>query len=484
MPDRIGFDALVLRGVLEEAQPLVGARIDRVRSFGEFGVVLHTQAGTLLISCDPREPRAYLCGLRGDVADGFGKVLKERIEGAIIERIDQVGFDRRFRLTAKGYELAVDLIGTRANMRLHGGGGGVARLRKVTAPSGDGPLSLEAALESGTGLSRTMKGEVAAVGTETFLERASNVEPVFYPGEGAYPMPLEGRKGMPMASLSQALEKYYTDLIPRLDAEAAARAMRGQLERAVSGREVTLGQIEDVLDTASRARRLQMFGELILAHLPKEVAVLETVDYEGVPVEIALDAKKTAPENADRYFKKAKNAKNAAADLVPKRDRLRDEILLAKSLLSRLEDDASAAIEEAKKSGLLREQKAPSERKESPFQGHKVRETEIDGFTVIWGETATANDFVTTRIAKPNDYWLHVRGAHGAHVVLRTNNKPERVPQPTLLKAAVIAAKHSNQKHARHVPVTVTLGKHVRKPRKAAPGAVTFTNDKTLFVDP
>jgi predicted ribosome quality control (RQC) complex YloA/Tae2 family protein len=148
-----------------------------------------------------------------------------------------------------------------------------------------------------------------------------------------------------------------------------------------------------------------------------------------------------------------------------------------------LESDASA-IEQARESGLLREQKLPTERKEAAFDGYKVRESEIDGFAVFWGETATANDYVTTRIAKPNDYWLHVRGAHGAHVVLRTNGKPERVPQAVLLKAAAIAAKHSNQKHARHVPVTVTLGKHVRKPRKAAPGAVTFTNDKTLFVDP
>jgi predicted ribosome quality control (RQC) complex YloA/Tae2 family protein len=481
--DRIAFDALVLRGVLQEAIPLVRARLDRVRSFGEYGVVLHTQAGTLLISCDPREPRAYLSGLRGEPAEGFGKVLKERLEGALIEEIEQVGFDRRFVVRAKGYELGVDLIGTRASMTLFGGGGVVARLRKVAPPTDGGPKTLEEAVRSGQGLSKTMKAEIAELGEDDFLAKAARIEPVLYLGQGAYPMPLTGRTGMPMASLSQAVEKHYAALIPAMDAEAAVRAMRGQLERAVSAREVTLAQIEDVLDTASRARRLQTFGELILAHLPAGESVLKTEDYEGLAVEIPLNPKKSAPENADRYFKKAKNAKSAAADLVPKRQRITSEIELANSLLGRLESDASA-IEQARESGLLREQKLPTERKEAAFDGYKVRESEIDGFAVFWGETATANDYVTTRIAKPNDYWLHVRGAHGAHVVLRTNGKPERVPQAVLLKAAAIAAKHSNQKHARHVPVTVTLGKHVRKPRKAAPGAVTFTNDKTLFVDP
>ena len=164
--------------------------------------------------------------------------------------------------------------------------------------------------------------------------------------------------------------------------------------------------------------------------------------------------------------------------------RLVEEIEMAKGLLLQMETDAAIAIDAARSSGLLREQKPPSERKEAAFDGFKVRETEIDGFAVFWGETATANDYVTTRIAKPNDYWLHVRGAHGAHVAVRTNGKPERVPPSVLLKAAAIAARHSNQKHARHVPVTVTLAKHVRKPRKAAAGAVTFTHDKTLFVDP
>lgn len=485
MPNRILFDALTLSCVLDEAQALVGARIDKVRQFDPATLILHTQKGSLLISADPREPRAYLTGAKGTSPEGFAKLVKDRLEGGVIESIAQIGFDRRFSVHAKGCELVADLIGTRANLTLLGQGG-ASRLRKVAPPSGDGPASLSDAARSGRGLSKAMAAEVAARGVEEFMALAVQWAPAYYPGLGAYPIALASiaEKPMPMASLSQALEKHYIDLMPRLNAEATARALRGQLAQAVAAREKTLAQIDDVLDTAAKARKLQMFGELILAHRPSEMELLETEDYDGKPVVIALDASKSTPENADRYFSKAKKAKNAAADLKPKAARIREQIELAKSLLDRLGDDPQETLRLAQSSGLMREQQPPPEKRIVAHDGFKVRETEIGGFVVLWGENATANDYVTTRIAKPNDYWLHVRGAHGSHVVLRTGNQPDRVPRAVLEAAAVIAAKNSNQKHAKHVPVTLTLAKHVRKPRKAAPGAVTFTNDKTLFVDP
>jgi predicted ribosome quality control (RQC) complex YloA/Tae2 family protein len=238
-----------------------------------------------------------------------------------------------------------------------------------------------------------------------------------------------------------------------------------------------------VLDTANRARKLQVFGELILAYSPKDVSVLETHDYEGVPVQISLNPEKSPVENAERYFSKAKKAKNAAAELGPKAENIRGELALIEGWLATLEADPNAVSAAARESGMLREQ-APPNKREVRHEGFRVRETMMEGYAVLWGENATSNDYVTTRIAKPNDYWLHVRGAHGSHVVLKTNNKPDRVPQSAILGAAQIAAKNSNQKHAEHVPVTLTLAKYVRKPSKSAPGAVTFTNDKTLFVDP
>jgi predicted ribosome quality control (RQC) complex YloA/Tae2 family protein len=108
----------------------------------------------------------------------------------------------------------------------------------------------------------------------------------------------------------------------------------------------------------------------------------------------------------------------------------------------------------------------------------------VDGWEILHGENATSNDFLTTRVARPDDWWLHVRAAASAHVVIRTAGRPDRVPPRVLEEAARIAARHSESKHSGLVPVDYVLRKHVRKPRRAAPGRVTYQNEKTLFISP
>jgi len=474
---------MILSAVLEETARLIGVYIDKVRALDDHTLLLRTRIGDLLVSADPRAPRFYLAGRseKSVEPEGFFRLVKDRLESGRIEAIEQIGFDRRFKVIAKGHELVVDLMGTRANMTLFGPTGAAGRLRKIAGSPPQSPRSLAEALTEGVGLSKVLKSEAALRADLLGLK----VDPVYYPGSGAYPFALRSvdAKPMPMASMSQALEQHYVEWLPKLDAEATVRTVRGQLELAQRARVKSLEQIGEVLDTAARSRQLQMYGELILAFSPKGVTEFEAEDYDGNAVTISLNSSKTPVENAERYFTKARKAKNAATGLAVKAEQTKSELQLISRWLQLLEGDPVTIAEDARKSGMLREQ-APPEKREVRHEGFRVRETNIEGYTVFWGENATSNDYVTTRLAKPNDFWLHVRGAHGSHVVLKTDNKPDRVPQSAVLSAARIAAKNSNQKHATHVPVTLTLAKYVRKPRKSAPGAVTFTNDKTLFVDP
>ena len=69
-----------------------------------------------------------------------------------------------------------------------------------------------------------------------------------------------------------------------------------------------------------------------------------------------------------------------------------------------------------------------------------------------------------------------------AHGVIRAKNKPASVSPAALQQAAEMVAARSEVKHSSLIPVDYTLKKHVRKPRKAAPGGVTYENEKTLFV--
>jgi fibronectin-binding protein A (FbpA)/ribosomal quality control pathway NFACT family protein len=107
-----------------------------------------------------------------------------------------------------------------------------------------------------------------------------------------------------------------------------------------------------------------------------------------------------------------------------------------------------------------------------------------DGWEVWVGRTNTENDLITHRLSNPHDFWFHVVGAPGSHVILR---RPTRnsIPKPTtLVEAAQIAAYFSKARKQTRVPVIYTERKFVSKPRRGKPGLAHCTREKELLVRP
>ena len=253
-----------------------------------------------------------------------------------------------------------------------------------------------------------------------------------------------------------------------------------------------MSDLRQAADAAKNAGRLQVRAELILAYgpsLPEGARALEAWDYEGNPIKIDLDPESNYLENAQRLFDKARRAKAAAAPVAEQIERLSKDRIELEGMLRRLETaerllDVQAIHDEAKSRRWLHEQPvAKAGEPEKRWEGHKIRELHGPmGFRVLYGENATSNDFLTTRVAKPNDLWLHVRGGVSAHVVVATGNHPERVGREVLEFAARIAVQNSASKHSGYVSVDYTLKKHVRKPRGSAAGFAVYTNEKTVNV--
>jgi len=358
-------------------------------------------------------------------------------------------------------------------------------------------LSLEEAFRTKKGLSPFLLREIELSGEDKVLSKFRAGPPVLIPGRGAYPflpVQLEKEKAIPMSSLSLAFEQFVRGEEPKLRFEERVRVLKSHLETALEKRFRSVKEIEAELKSSAKFEDWQRQGELLIAHAHRilpgaEKAILE--DFEGFPVEIPLDANLTAIENAEKFFKKAKKAKKNRRIILHALEMKQSEITEISKLLSELEtlremndEKTLSSIENiARMKGWVREQ-VPTKRKEDkPFEGHRIRKAEAPGgFVVLWGENAEANDYLTIRIAKPNDYWFHVRGHAGSHVLLQTGNHPERVQKEALHYAARIAAKNSVQKHARHIPVDYTFAKYVRKPRGSSAGEVTYQNEKTLFV--
>ena len=102
---------------------------------------------------------------------------------------------------------------------------------------------------------------------------------------------------------------------------------------------------------------------------------------------------------------------------------------------------------------------------------------------VLAGKTDTDNDYLSLKLANPNDYWFHVRGMPGSHTILRAKDGEE--PDKSILKeAAAIAAYHSKAKNGGVTAVSCTMAKYVSKPKGAKPGTVTIKKESVLKVRP
>ena len=102
---------------------------------------------------------------------------------------------------------------------------------------------------------------------------------------------------------------------------------------------------------------------------------------------------------------------------------------------------------------------------------------------MLLGASDADNDFVSTQVAEPNDWWFHADGVPGSHVILRTK-ADEEPSKATLRQAASVAAYHSKARNAGTTPVHCTRARYVKKPRGVKTGTVQVAHGTTLKVRP
>lgn len=505
---RIPFDSFTLSAVVAELEERVGGKIQDIRQPNEWEIHLGIYAGgteaRLLISAHPVFARAHLTTRRvGNPSSPpqFVTALRSRLDGARLREVRQIAGDRILELvieTETGmFRLIAEIMGKHSNVMLVDAGGrvvgalhwvGRTKSRRPIQPNA--PYALPPVMRDGDGHSPFYRRLAEALGHPPKPD-----QPVLVSEVGAYPCSVAslGFTEHARASISIALEQHYAVAIPAYEADAIRSQLRSQLERVVFAREVAIEELAQAEAAGGRAPEWQRKAELILAYGPglaPGAATLDAWDYDGTPVQIPVDPALSFKENAERFFDRAKRAKGRLGMVRDQLGRLRasrDEI---QSLLVRVEaatrlNELVDLREEARQRRLLQTQAPPTRTKEErPYEGHRVRElTGPGGWPVLYGENAEANDYLTLRVAKPNDLWLHIRGATSAHVVVVTRNQPERVQRDTLEFAAKVAVQNSPSKHAGYVAVDYTLKKYVRKPRGAAKGTALYTHEKTLHVE-
>lgn len=217
-----------------------------------------------------------------------------------------------------------------------------------------------------------------------------------------------------------------------------------------------------------------------LAKIKQGQTSFTTVNYfdpnlVGITIELLPD--KSPRENLQLYVKKYHKAKNGLEIIKANISQTEAELSRVNSLLERLEKGEQVSIE-LKGKGSVKQLISAVEATD------KLLNLRLgDEFQIVIGRKAKENDFISTQLGKAQDYWFHSRIYHGAHVLLRCFKK--QTPTEELIELCCrLAAGYSKAKNSLNVPVDYTQIRFVRKPRKSAPGYVTYSNFKSVYASP
>jgi predicted ribosome quality control (RQC) complex YloA/Tae2 family protein len=286
------------------------------------------------------------------------------------------------------------------------------------------------------------------------------------------------------SSMNEAAETFYSEAEKRREFQSAKAVLLRKLKTELSSARKKAQAIESDLARAEKAEQYQLFAQTLMASLkeaPERADRVSLTDYStGNTVEIPLDPKLDAVENAQEYFKKAKKARAGEKLLRERQAAARAELETLEARLEQLEtaaemDDLRPYLPEPKR-GKIKAVKSPL----PEFPSF----TTSDGYLVLIGKNSKMNDLLTFKAAHSMDLWLHAQGYRGSHVIVRNPARRPDIPLTTILQAAEAAAYYSEAKKESSAPVDYTFVKYVRKMKDGAPGAVIFTGNKTVFVEP
>ncbi len=127
-----------------------------------------------------------------------------------------------------------------------------------------------------------------------------------------------------------------------------------------------------------------------------------------------------------------------------------------------------------------------TDRNQGVFGGRTVARVapSPDGMLVLVGKAAKDNDLVTFKLGRAYDFWFHVAGASGSHVVVLNDAKLKRIPRETKDFAAALAVGYSKAKAGGTTAVHWTTCGEIRKPQGAAPGKVALRNYEQTKAQP
>ena len=301
----------------------------------------------------------------------------------------------------------------------------------------------------------------------------------------------QSMKTVAYESMSEACEGFYHEK----DRQDRIRQKAGDLLKLLNNRidraERKIAALNDDLDKASKCEKFKRYGDLIMGSLHEIKALTPTVkltDYFSETmesVEVPLDLKYSAVQNAQRYYKQYTKFKKAQITLDEQIIETQDEIKYLEAQIFNiencgLEQELNEVRVELASLGFMKS--AGKQPKKKPKASSPLHFTSSTGMEIFVGKNNIQNEALTMKDSFSTDIWLHIKDFPGSHVVIRCGGKAP--DDETLYEAACLAALYSKASKGSKIPIDYTMIKNVKKPKGSKPGMVTYDVFKTILAEP
>jgi len=402
----------------------------------------------------------------------FMECLRSRIRGGRVESVRQLGEERIVRF---------DISAVRADED------GPAKPQAVAgeAPSGLRRYRLYARLWSGAGnlvlvdeeglvvdalARRPKRGEISGercaieipppAGTDARQPREFAVREL--PGEGSF---------------NRRVEAWYAERGGEISRERLLEAARERHRRKVRVLEARIDGLARRAGEFRDAERMRELGDILMANqgsVPVGNFLICDDFYRGGEIDIPVDPRLGAVENARAYYERHRKAKSGLADVEA-------ELESARASLSALDEELSA-VEAQEDPFLMARSLAKGgtvgTREKRSYPGLSL---EVAGWTILVGRSAKENDELLRRHVRGSDLWLHARDWAGSYVFIRAR-PGKTVPLDVLLDAGCLAIYYSKGRANGGGDLYYTHAKYLRRVKNGPKGLVIPTQERNLTV--
>ena len=218
-----------------------------------------------------------------------------------------------------------------------------------------------------------------------------------------------------------------------------------------------------------------------LSHYKRGISSLTVWDWlEQKEKKLTLDSKYSLKEVMEKAYQQAKNLQKGIEPTKKQLDLTSQQIKDSEAKLKQLESlslEEVSVMQAALSSFHQENKKKHLAKKTLPY--HQYFSSQ--GVAILVGKNSQANEQLTFSIAKGNDWWLHVCGHPGSHVVIKLSMKEKLHPE-TLQDALQLALHYSKARQQALAEVIVTQKKYIRRLGKKGSGKVQVSKPTTYVV--